>query len=83
MQRGDSPVPIAALKIAVASFPVSVKLSDANSLSGDKLSAHPVFLIKADLSADGRAGTGKWRGQSAVMKSGEKKTIKLFISAPI
>lgn len=76
-----SAMPVAVLKIRSTHFPVTVALSDANSMmAGNKLSAHPEFIIKARIAADSSITSGLWQGQTAVIQAGEKKPIKLLIS---
>ncbi len=83
-QRVDSAMPVAALKMKITSFPVTVELSDANSMmEGDKLSAQPEFIIKARISLDGSITSGTWQGQTEVIKAGEKSPIKLLVSQPL
>jgi len=76
-----SAMPVAVLKMHSTHFPVMVELSDANSMmAGNKLSAHPEFIIKARIAADSSITSGLWQGQTAVIKAGEKGRIKLLIS---
>lgn len=80
---GGPPMPIAALKIKLPSFPASVELSDANAMvKGVKLSDYPNFIIKARISVDGNAtnSAGQWQGQSSSIAAGEEKNIKVNVS---
>jgi len=80
---GGPPMPIAALKIKLPSFPASVELSDANSMvKGVKLSDYPNFIIKARISIDGNASNsaGQWQGQSESIAAGENQNIKVNVS---
>jgi cytochrome c-type biogenesis protein CcmI len=77
------PMPIAALKMSLPSFPVVVELSDANSMmEGVKLSDYPEFIIKARVSVDGNVNNkaDQWQGKSEKITTGKAETIKLLIS---
>ena len=83
---GGPPMPIAALKIPLSQFPVSVELSDANSMmAGVKLSDYPNFIIKARISADGNVNNkaGQWQGQSAEIAAGDKEPVQVLVSQPL
>lgn len=76
-------MPIAAIKLPITDFPVQVTLSDANAMMQDaKLSDHKQFVIKAQISEDGRVGkiAGQWAGKSDVIKAGETETINIVIN---
>ncbi len=76
-------MPIAAIKMPLPQFPVSVELSDANSMmAGVKLSDYPNFIIKARISADGNVNNsaGQWQGQSDAIAAGEQENIKVLVS---
>ncbi|WP_417696531.1 c-type cytochrome biogenesis protein CcmI [Psychromonas sp.] len=78
-----SPMPIAALKLAIDTFPIQVFLSDANAMiEGNKLSNYEQFIIKARITADGTANTqsGQWFGQSHIIKSGDTTPISIIIN---
>ena len=80
---GGPPMPIAALKIKLPSFPATVELSDANSMmEGVKLSDYPNFIIKARISVDGNASNiaGQWQGQSESIAAGDKQNIQINVS---
>ena len=77
-----SPMPIAAIKLPIKTFPVKVTLSDANAMvEGVKLSDHPQFIIKARISADGTVNknTGQWSGKSDVINAGDESAINIII----
>jgi len=77
------PMPIAALKMNLPSFPIMVELSDANSMmEGVKLSDYPEFIIKARVSVNGNVNNkeGDWQGKSEKITTGKAETIKLLIS---
>ena len=77
-----SPMPIAAIKLPISTFPVKVVLSDANAMvQGIKLSDHPQFIIKARISADGTVNkdAGQWSGESGVINAGEENAINIKI----
>jgi len=80
---GGPPMPIAAKKMNLPSFPVTVELSDANSMmEGIKLSDYPNFIIKARISVDGNVNNraGQWQGESDAVAAGEKENIKVLVS---
>ncbi|MFQ3175646.1 MAG: cytochrome c-type biogenesis protein CcmH [Psychromonas sp.] len=80
---GGPPMPIAALKIKLPTFPATIELSDANSMvKGVKLSDYPNFIIKARISVDGNASNsvGQWQGQSSAIAAGEKQNVKVLVS---
>ncbi|MFT6987284.1 MAG: cytochrome c-type biogenesis protein CcmI [Psychromonas sp.] len=83
-QQVGAKMPIAALKMNITRFPVTVELSDANSMvEGNKLSLHSEFVIKARISSDGSISSGTWQGQSSLIKAGEKQAINLLIAQPL
>lgn len=82
-QQPGAKMPIAAVKMKITAFPVTVELSDANSMMGDKLSQHAEFIIKARISSDGGITSGTWQGETPLIKSGEKQKIKLLIAQPL
>jgi len=82
-QAANGPaMPIAAIKLPITEFPVSLVLSDANvMMQGIKLSDHKQFIIKARISANGSVNkdAGEWFGQSEVIKAGEGQVIDIRI----
>lgn len=79
-------MPIAAVRLAISSFPVSVQLSDANSMmQGMKLSDYPEFIIKARISPDANISKseGQWQGKSEIIQSGFDNKITILISEPL
>lgn len=79
-QQPGAKMPIAAVKMKITHFPLVIELSDANSMMGDKLSLHAEFTIKARISSDGDISSATFQGQSELIKTGEKQTIKLVIA---
>ncbi|MGB5444281.1 MAG: c-type cytochrome biogenesis protein CcmI [Psychromonas sp.] len=77
------PMPIAAIKMPLSSFPINVELSDANSMmEGVKLSDYPNFTIKARISAEGTVNnsTGQWQGQSEEIAAGDQDRVQVVVS---
>ncbi|MFO6421899.1 c-type cytochrome biogenesis protein CcmI [Motilimonas sp. KMU-193] len=75
-------MPLAAKKIPLGSFPVSLTLSDADAMVPElKLSQQSEFIIKARVSVDENvsAASGEWEGQSQVVKAGEQSLIPINI----
>ncbi|WP_026972648.1 c-type cytochrome biogenesis protein CcmI [Aliagarivorans marinus] len=76
------PMPIAARKVAAPVFPVTVTLSDSDSMmEGLKLSQQGDFFITARLSYDDNVQTtsGDWEGTSDPVAQGEATPIRLTI----
>ena len=82
-QQPGAKMPIAAVKMKITGFPVTVELSDANSMMGDKLSQYAEFIIKARISSDGGITSGTWQGETPLIKAGDKQNIKLLIAQPL
>jgi cytochrome c-type biogenesis protein CcmH len=82
-QAANGPaMPIAAIKLPIAEFPVNLVLSDANAMmQGIKLSDHKQFIIKARISANGSVNkdAGEWFGQSQIINAGEGQLINIKI----
>lgn len=77
------PMPIAAVKLSIDTFPMQVFLSDADAMiEGSKLSDYPQFTIKARITADGTAEqqSGQWFGQSHVIKAGDLTPVSIIIN---
>jgi cytochrome c-type biogenesis protein CcmH len=80
------PMPLAAKKVAHPRFPVTVSLSDSDSMmEGLKLSQQGDFYITARLSYDNNVQTleGDWEGQSSAISQGEEQAISLLIDTPL
>ncbi|WP_427983058.1 c-type cytochrome biogenesis protein CcmI [Agarivorans sp.] len=76
------PMPLAAKKIAHPRFPLTLTLSDSDSMmEGLKLSQQGAFYITARLSYDNNAQTtdGDWQGESDPISSEQQETIQLHI----
>jgi len=79
-------MPIATVRLPISNFPISVELSDANSMvQGMKLSHYPEFIIKARISPDADIGkrAGQWQGKSEIIQSGADNQITILISEPL
>ncbi|WP_354624001.1 c-type cytochrome biogenesis protein CcmI [Psychromonas sp. MME2] len=73
-------MPIAAVKLPLNLFPIKVELSDANAMTaGMKLSDYPEFIIKARITTDENATSGKWQGQSEVVERDSQNEVKIVI----
>ncbi|WBA08045.1 c-type cytochrome biogenesis protein CcmI [Salinivibrio kushneri] len=69
----DSSMPIAAKRLPLSKFPLSVDLADTDSLNPNQaLSSQDKVVIKARIDRDGNVATkeGDWVGQSAVVSLG-------------
>lgn len=76
-----SKMPVAVLKMRITHFPITVELSDANSMmAGNKLSSYSEFIIKARITPDSNITSGLWQGQTAIIKAAEKGSINVLIS---
>jgi len=76
-------IPIAAIKMPILDFPVSVDLSDLNAMMQNvKLSDYPEFKVKARISSDGTVNQsdGQWFGESDVIKAGQTTPISIRIN---
>ncbi|MBW3696402.1 c-type cytochrome biogenesis protein CcmI [Vibrio sp. T187] len=75
-----SPMPIAAARYPLGSFPRTVVLDDGNSMmEGRNLSSLESLMVRARLDSDGNVATrdGDWYGESEVVKLGEPVTINI------
>jgi len=83
-QSVDGPaMPIAAIKLPVTEFPVTLTMSDANAMmQGVKLSDYKAFIIKARISNDGSVNTssGQWFGSSDVIEAGQNEVVNVEIN---
>ncbi len=81
VHRADgSPMPIAAARYPLGSFPRTVVLDDGNSMmQGQKLSSLETLMVRARLDTDGNVSTrdGDWYGESEVVELGEPVTINI------
>ncbi|MEE1672793.1 c-type cytochrome biogenesis protein CcmI [Agarivorans aestuarii] len=80
------PMPLAAKKVAHPRFPVTVNLSDSDSMmEGLKLSQQGDFYITARLSYDNNVQTieGDWEGRSSAISQGTEQAISLLIDTPL
>lgn len=77
-----APMPIAAIRMKISSFPITLNLSDANAMmAGTKLSNYPELVIKARISPGSAVShkQGQWQGESKILKADDahKLTIKI------
>ncbi|MEZ8884861.1 c-type cytochrome biogenesis protein CcmI [Vibrio sp. 10N.222.54.F6] len=81
VHRADgSPMPIAAARYPLGTFPRTVVLDDGNSmLEGQKLSSLETLMVRARLDTDGNVSTreGDWYGESEVVELGAPVTIDI------
>ena len=76
-----SPMPVAAARYPLSSFPLTVELDDRNSmLDSSKLSDLDTLMVRARLDSDGNVATrqGDWFGESKVVKMGQ--AVKIIIN---
>jgi len=72
-QVNGPPMPLAAKKLPLQSFPVTISLSDADAMMPQfRLSQHSRFVVKARISKDEdvAGAPGEWQGSSAVIEAG-------------
>ncbi|UPR33683.1 c-type cytochrome biogenesis protein CcmI [Vibrio cyclitrophicus] len=75
-----SPMPIAAARYPLGTFPRTVVLDDGNSmLEGQELSSLETLMVRARLDTDGNVSTrdGDWYGESEVVELGAPVTIDI------
>lgn len=75
-----SPIPMAAARFPLGTFPRTVVLDDGNvMMEGQSLSSLETMLVKVRVDTDGNVATkdGDWYGQSAVVKSGEPVALSI------
>ncbi|OCH53070.1 c-type cytochrome biogenesis protein CcmI [Vibrio cyclitrophicus] len=81
VHRADgSPMPIAAARYPLGTFPRTVVLDDGNSMmEGLKLSSLETLMVRARLDTDGNVSTrdGDWYGESEVVELGAPVTINI------
>ncbi|MFA0142144.1 c-type cytochrome biogenesis protein CcmI [Vibrio kanaloae] len=81
IHRADgSPMPVAAARYPLGTFPRTVVLDDGNSmLEGQKLSSLKTLMVRARLDTDGNVSTrdGDWYGESEVVELGAPVTIDI------
>jgi hypothetical protein len=83
VHRADgSPMPVAAARYPLGSFPRTVVLDDNNSMmQGQKLSDLSDLIVRARIDSDGNVSTksGDWYGESQTVELGE--TVELIINS--
>lgn len=75
-----SPMPVAAARYPLGSFPQTVVLDDTNSMLQDrKLSSLESLMVRVRLDSDGNVATkqGDWFGESEVVKIGQPVTVSI------
>lgn len=75
-----APMPIAAARYPLGSFPLTVILDDSNSMTqGRKLSDLPSLLVRVRVDSDGNVATkdGDWFGESGVAELGSAVTVEV------
>lgn len=75
-----SPMPVAAARYPLGSFPRTVVLDDGNSMmQGNNLSSLENLMVRARIDSDGNVATrdGDWYGESQVVKLGEPVSINI------
>ncbi|MCG9638545.1 c-type cytochrome biogenesis protein CcmI [Vibrio sp. Isolate34] len=81
VHRADgSPMPVAAARYPLGTFPRTVVLDDGNSMmEGQKLSSLETLMVRARLDTDSNVSTrdGDWYGESEVVELGEPVTINI------
>ncbi|WP_192890176.1 c-type cytochrome biogenesis protein CcmI [Vibrio bathopelagicus] len=81
VHRADgSPMPVAAARYPLGTFPRTVVLDDGNSMmEGQKLSSLETLMVRARLDTDGNVSTrdGDWYGESEVVELGSPVTIDI------
>ncbi|MGF1744510.1 c-type cytochrome biogenesis protein CcmI [Vibrio minamisatsumaniensis] len=81
VHRADgSPMPVAAARYPLGTFPRTVVLDDGNSMmEGQKLSSLETLMVRARLDSDGNVSTreGDWYGESDVVELGSPVTIDI------
>ncbi|WP_261885412.1 c-type cytochrome biogenesis protein CcmI [Vibrio pomeroyi] len=81
VHRADgSPMPVAAARYPLGTFPRTVVLDDGNSMmEGQKLSSLETLMVRARLDTDGNVSTrdGDWYGESEVVELGAPVTMEI------
>ncbi|MGB2078536.1 MAG: c-type cytochrome biogenesis protein CcmI [Vibrio sp.] len=75
-----APMPIAAARYPIKSFPVTLTLDDANSMmQGQKVSELDSYIVKARIDADGDVGTkkGDLYGESDIIDAGNASSLTI------
>lgn len=73
-----APMPVAAARYPLSSFPRTVVLDDANSMmQGHKLSSLDALMVRVRIDTDGNVSTkdGDWYGESQAVKLGESVEV--------
>ncbi len=81
VHRADgSPMPVAAARYPLASFPLTVVLDDSNAMmQGSKLSALDKLLVRVRVDSDGNVATRDhdWHGESSVVDFGQPVEVTI------
>ncbi|RYU69558.1 c-type cytochrome biogenesis protein CcmI [Aliivibrio finisterrensis] len=75
-----SPMPVAAARIPLSRFPLSIMMSDDNNMMEQrKLSDMPNFIVRARIDQDGNVSTkdGDWYGESTVSTLGKNVSLDI------
>ena len=73
-----APMPVAARRVPMADFPITLTLSDDDSMLPERLmSSLPEMVVKARIDTDGNVMTkqGDWYGQSEVISLGDSTNV--------
>lgn len=79
-ESAQAPMPLAAKRLPLSKFPVTVRLSDTDSLNPNRaLSSPETLVIKARIDADGNVATknGDWVGSSQPVKIGQAASVTI------
>ncbi|OOF27953.1 c-type cytochrome biogenesis protein CcmI [Salinivibrio proteolyticus] len=77
-ESAQAPMPLAAKRLPLSKFPVTVRLSDIDSLNPNRaLSSPEMLVIKARIDVDGNVATkdGDWVGSSQPVKIGQAASV--------
>ncbi|MCG7499118.1 c-type cytochrome biogenesis protein CcmI [Vibrio sp. Of7-15] len=73
-----APMPVAAVRLPLESFPLTISLDDTNSMIPERaLSSLETLMVRARIDTDGNVSTktGDWYGESSVVSIGEPVTL--------
>ncbi|OOF23978.1 c-type cytochrome biogenesis protein CcmI [Salinivibrio sp. IB574] len=79
-ESAQAAMPLAAKRLPLSKFPVTVRLSDTDSLNPNRaLSSPEMLVIKARIDADGNVATknGDWVGSSQPVKIGQAASVTI------
>ncbi|ODQ01121.1 c-type cytochrome biogenesis protein CcmI [Salinivibrio sp. SS2] len=79
-ESAQAAMPLAAKRLPLSKFPVTVRLSDTDSLNPNRaLSSPETLVIKARIDADGNVATknGDWVGSSQPVKIGQAASVTI------